>query len=57
LDPARDCVGKLDVETATCPSVDPGGILTLDEYGKWLHFDAWNDNSHGMRNEERFWLR
>jgi len=44
LDPAKDCVGTINMRDATCPSVDPMGSLSVDTYGKALHFDAWYDN-------------
>jgi hypothetical protein len=44
LNPSQDCVGTIDMQTAVCPSVDPGGVTTTDVYGKRLHFDAWYDN-------------
>jgi hypothetical protein len=53
LDPDCDCVGTIDMETATCPSVDPGGVLTTDYYGKQLHFDTWYDNWKDFRSD---WL-
>jgi hypothetical protein len=33
----------LDVVSASCPSVDPGGAATDDQYGYALHFDKWHD--------------
>ncbi len=44
LVPANDCVGTIDMKTATDPSVDPGGQDSTDCFGKQLHFDAWYDN-------------
>lgn len=49
LDPARECVGTIDMQTAVCPSVDPGGVETVDVYGKQIHFDAWYDNWKSFR--------
>jgi hypothetical protein len=31
----------LDLASATCPSVDPGGATVRDRYGNLLHFDTW----------------
>jgi len=36
-----DAAGDKDITSATCPSVDPGGAVTLDQYGNHLHFDQW----------------
>ena len=49
LDPATDCVGTIDLLDAIDPSTDPGGSLSLDVYGKWIHFDAWYDNWKDFR--------
>lgn len=53
LDTARDCVGTINMQTAICPSVDPGGVSSLDKYNKEIHFDAWYDN---WKNFHSFWL-
>lgn len=53
LDPQRDCVGTIDMKTAICPAVDPGGSLTTDLYGKQIHFDQWYDN---WKNFHSYWL-
>lgn len=44
INPSKDCVGTLNMKDAICPSVDPGGSMSIDTYGKSLHFDAWYDN-------------
>lgn len=31
------------VDSATCPSVDPGGAATTDHWGRHLHFDTWHE--------------
>lgn len=43
LDPQKDCVGTINMETAIDPVLDPGGVTSIDCYGKALHFDAWYD--------------
>jgi hypothetical protein len=53
LDPARDCVGTIDMKSAICPSVDPGGEESPDVYGKNIHFDNWYDN---WKNFRSVWL-
>ena len=53
LRPTRDCVGTIDMHTAICPSVDPGGVTSLDVYGKEIHFDSWYDN---WKNFRSVWL-
>ena len=39
----------MNMQTATCPSVDPGGFTTEDKYFKRLHFDQWYDCWKGFR--------
>jgi hypothetical protein len=50
---ARDSAGNLDVTSATCPSVDPGGAITVDKYGNNLHFDQWY---RAWQNFRAVWL-
>ena len=44
INPITDSVGTINMRDAICPSVDPGGSMSTDTYGKSLHFDAWYDN-------------
>jgi hypothetical protein len=53
LVPAQDCVGTVDMRDAIDPSIDPGGDVSIDAYGKAIHFDAWYDN---WKQSQSVWL-
>ncbi len=41
--PPIPCVGAFGLRLAIDPSVDPGGLDTVDAAGQRVHFDAWYD--------------
>jgi hypothetical protein len=49
----RDSAQDLPITSATCPSVDPGGAVSIDAYCNPLHFDQWHA---AWRDFQASWL-